>query len=270
MRATLDNHAATRRTLSIWNCETQRVQSTRQTLSTTHCFTEMSSGFVGTPKIDHGVDRNGSLTSIPIQVSPAQMAPEITLSYHSASNSASAIGMGWAITGVFSIRRSPGTIAQDGFRGELLPVHADSESNHCPTGVIKNNNKDRFSLNGQRLMNISNTQYHYELEQWQKIVAAQGSNPDSWVEGLPEGSKRTYGAFDSSIRAIGASATRVWSATEYTYAFSNYVSYFYINDTSSSSWPRRRFLRLSDFLRRQSQSRNGTPASAKFYLQNWT
>ncbi|KAF4597731.1 hypothetical protein EYR40_008196 [Pleurotus pulmonarius] len=198
----------------------------------------MSNEIVGTPKIDHGVDQNGSLTcSMPIQVSPAKMAPEITLSYHSASNSASAIGMGWAITGVSSIERSPATIAQDGFRGKLLPMYPGPRSNH-PSGVVNYDNKDCFSLNGQRLMNIGNNEYRYELEQWSKIVA-QGSNPanpDSWIEYLPDGSQRTYGASsDSNIKAIGKSATRVWSATEYTDAFSNYVSYSYINDSSSSS-----------------------------------
>lgn len=180
------------------------------------------SEIVGTPKIDHGIDQNGSLTcSIPVQVSPAKMAPEIILSYHSASNSASAIGMGWAITGVSSIERVAATIAQDGFRG-----------------VINYDSKDCFSLNGQRLMSIGNNEYRYELEQWSRIVAegSDSANPDSWVEYLPNGSKRTYGASsDSNIKAIGQSATRVWSATEYIDAFSNYVSYSYLNDSSPTS-----------------------------------
>ncbi len=111
--------------------------------------------------------------------------------------------MGWAITGVSSIERTPATIAQDGFRGKLLLMYPGPGSNH-PSGVVNYDNKDCFSLNGQRLMNIGNNEYRYELEQWSKIVA-QGSNlanPDSWIEYLPYGSQRTYGA--SSVCLVAA------------------------------------------------------------------
>lgn len=71
---------------------------------------------------------------------------------------------------------------------------------HYPLGVINYDSKDCFSLNGQRLMSIGNNEYRYELEQWSRIVAegSDSANPDSWVEYLPNGSKRTYGA--SSVR----------------------------------------------------------------------
>ncbi|KAF9492312.1 hypothetical protein BDN71DRAFT_1509556 [Pleurotus eryngii] len=160
------------------------------------------------------------------------MAPDLSLSYHSAANSASAIGMGWVLKGVSYVERVQATIAQDGYRG-----------------VINYDSKDCFSLNGQRLINIGGNEYRYELEQWSKVVAQGGdpSNPDSWIEYLPNGSRRTYGAStidfgptndfdndlkDSNIKAIGKAATRVWAATEFTDAFSNYVSYSYNNDTA--------------------------------------
>ncbi len=78
----------------------------------------MSKEIVGTLKIDHGVDPSGSLIcTIPVRVPSAKMAPDISLAYHSAANSASAIGMGWAIKGVSYVERVQATIAQDGYRG---------------------------------------------------------------------------------------------------------------------------------------------------------
>ncbi|KAL4258255.1 Insecticide toxin TcdB middle/N-terminal domain-containing protein [Pleurotus pulmonarius] len=182
----------------------------------------MSKEIVGTSKVDHGVDPSGSfICTIPVRVPSAKMAPDISLAYHSAANSASAIGMGWAIKGVSYVERVPATIAQDDYRG-----------------VINYDNKDCFSLNGQRLMNIGGNEYRYELEQWSKVVAqgSDPSNPDSWIEYLPNGSRRTYGtSTDSNIKAIGKSATRVWAATEFIDAFSNYVSYCYDSDTALAS-----------------------------------
>ncbi|KAF4571716.1 hypothetical protein EYR40_008236 [Pleurotus pulmonarius] len=179
----------------------------------------MSKEIVGTLKIDHGVDPSGSLIcTVPVRVPSAKMAPDLSLSYHSAANSASAIGMGWVLKGVSYVERVPATVAQDGYRG-----------------VINYDNKDCFSLNGQRLINIGGNEYRYELEQWSKVIAqgSDPSNPTSWIEYLPNGSCRTYGtSTDSNIKAIGKTATRVWAATEFTDAFSNYVSYSYNYDTA--------------------------------------
>lgn len=79
----------------------------------------MSNEIVGTLKIDHGVDPSGSLIcTVPVRVPSAKMAPDLSLSYHSAANSASAIGMGWVLKGVSYVERVQATIAQDGYRGK--------------------------------------------------------------------------------------------------------------------------------------------------------
>ncbi|KAJ8496002.1 hypothetical protein ONZ45_g12626 [Pleurotus djamor] len=183
----------------------------------------MSQSIVGTLKIDHSVDPNGSLTlAIPIQLPPARLAPEISLNYHSASNTASAIGTGWTIKGVCVVERTPATVAQDGFAGSI-----NYDAN------------DRFTMNGQRLINIGTNEYRFEVEQWSKIVAvgSDPANPDSWVEHLSDGSTRTYGASsDSNIKALGKSATRAWAATEYKDSFSNYMTYTYNNNTATGAF----------------------------------
>ena len=45
-------------------------------------------------------------------------------------------------------------------------------------------------------------EYRFEVEQWSKVIA-QGSdlaNPDSWIQLLPNGTKRRFGA--TAVRAI--------------------------------------------------------------------
>ncbi|KAJ8515295.1 hypothetical protein ONZ45_g7271 [Pleurotus djamor] len=183
----------------------------------------MSQSIVGTLKIDHSVDPNGSLAlTIPIQLPPARLAPEIALNYHSASNTASTIGTGWTIKGISIVERTPATIAQDGFAGS-----------------INYDGNDRFTMNGQRLINIGGNEYRYEVEQWSRVVAVgtDAANPQSWIEYLPDGSTRTYGTTsDSNIRAVGRNSTRAWATSEYRDSFSNYVTYTYNNDTTNGSF----------------------------------
>ncbi|KAE9393736.1 hypothetical protein BT96DRAFT_978801 [Gymnopus androsaceus JB14] len=182
----------------------------------------MASKIVGTLPIIHSIDANGSLSlDINVQVPPAKMAPHLSLAYSSASTAASTVGMGWALKGISVIERVAATKAQDGFRG-----------------VVNYNEQDRFALDGRRLMHISGAEYRYEMEQWSKIVAEGDSkNPTSWKEYLPDGSIRVFGTTDdSNIKAVGQPATRVWAVSQYSDAFSNYVSYKYANDTTNGSF----------------------------------
>jgi hypothetical protein len=54
---------------------------------------------------------------------------------------------------------------------------------------------------------ISSNEYHYELEQWSKFVpvGADQVNPESWIEHLPDGTKRYYGA--TAVRAYYSGST---------------------------------------------------------------
>ncbi|KAG9220198.1 hypothetical protein CCMSSC00406_0007107 [Pleurotus cornucopiae] len=183
----------------------------------------MTTEIVGSLPVKHNVDPNGSLgIDVPLMLPPAKMAPNLTVSYHSAANNASVIGVGWTIKGASYIERVPATIAQDQLRGS-----------------VNYDQNDRFALDGQRLISIGNNEYRYELETWSKVVArgSDASNPDSWVEYLPDGTQRTFGnTSDSNIKAAGGNGTRVWAVTQNIDPFKNYVSYSYINDTANGAF----------------------------------
>ncbi|KAL0950270.1 hypothetical protein HGRIS_010250 [Hohenbuehelia grisea] len=183
----------------------------------------MASSIVGTLPIQHSVDTNGSLTiSVPLHAPPAKMAPDLSLSYHSASTTTSVVGTGWALKGVSLIERVAPTIVQDGFRG-----------------AVNYDQNDRFALNGQRLVSIGNNQFRYEIEQWSKIVTtgSDPANPESWTEYLPNGTKRYFGnTANSNIKAVGKNATRVWAISESVDPFQNYVSYTYNSDSVTGAF----------------------------------
>ncbi|KAF4593628.1 hypothetical protein EYR40_008416 [Pleurotus pulmonarius] len=178
---------------------------------------------VGALPVKHDVDPNGSLTiDVQLMLPPAKMAPNLTVSYHSAATNASVIGVGWVLKGVSCIERVAATVAQDQIRGS-----------------VNYDQNDRFSLDGQRLVSIGNNEYRYELEMWSKIVAHgnDASNPDYWVEFLADGTQRTFGnTQDSNIKAAGGTGTRVWAVTQNIDPFKNYVSYSWINDASNGAY----------------------------------
>ncbi|KAJ8463056.1 hypothetical protein ONZ45_g17719 [Pleurotus djamor] len=177
---------------------------------------------VGTLTAKHSVDPNGSFSiDVPLSLPPAKMAPRLSISYHSAANNASAIGMGWAIKGASYIERVPATLSQDNIRGS---VNYDAN--------------DRFALDGQRLVSIGDNEYRFELETWSKIVAhGDAVNPDYWVEYLPDGTQRTFGnTTDSNIKAAGGNGTRAWAVSENIDPFKNYVSYSYLNDAANGAF----------------------------------
>ncbi|KAF8661352.1 hypothetical protein AX16_001447 [Volvariella volvacea WC 439] len=173
------------------------------------------SSVVGTLSVEHLVDSNGSFTAdVSVKVPPAKLAPTITVSYHSAANNVSPLGIGWAVKGVSLIERVPATVAQDNFRGSI-----NYDAN------------DRFACNGQRLIKISDNEYRYEIEQWSKFITtgSNPANPDRWTEYLPDGTVRQYGATsDSNVKAAGQTTlTRVWAVSELSDPFSNYITYNY-------------------------------------------
>ncbi|KAK2463995.1 hypothetical protein APHAL10511_003939 [Amanita phalloides] len=146
----------------------------------------------------------------------------MSLAYHSAADDLSAVGLGWVLKGAPMIERVPATLVQDGFRG-----------------VVNYDAKDRFALDGQRLMKVGDNEYRFEIEQWSKIVAkgSNAANPDSWEQHLPDGTIRTFGTTsDSNIKALGQTVTRVWAVSEIRDTFSNYTSFTYNNDTTNGSF----------------------------------
>src|SRR5947207_2992657 len=86
------------------------------------------------------VDASGQATyKIPIEVPPgiAGCQPHLELAYsHRQPNSI--LGVGWSLSGLSAIARSKATYAADGFNG-----------------AVAYDANDRYSLDGQRLINIA-------------------------------------------------------------------------------------------------------------------
>src|SRR5437016_5646810 len=125
--------------------------------------------YLGTIKGEFTVDQNGSAVySIPIQVPPgtARMQPELSFVYHSALING-LMGVGWSLQGLSAIKRTGATPAQDGVRSG-----------------VRYNAKDRFALDGQRLMAVEGdygspaTVYHTEIQSWRKITASFADDTD--------------------------------------------------------------------------------------------
>jgi hypothetical protein len=78
----------------------------------------MSSSIVGTLQIQKSVDPNGALClTVPINVPPARLSPDITVFYNSAIMEMSVLGAGWDLQAGGLIQRIGATIAQDGAAG---------------------------------------------------------------------------------------------------------------------------------------------------------
>ncbi len=163
----------------------------------------------------------GAIYSVAVDVPPGvnDVAPNISIAYSSQSGNGLA-GWGWGLTGVSSITRLASTLYHD---GEIDPVDFDS--------------KDRFALDGQRLMLKSGTYGKdgavYQTEQYSNLkiisygVSDFGSNygPQSFLVLYPDGSKAWYGdtAFSKSRME--------WALQKWEDPNGNYIKYSY--ETSS-------------------------------------
>ncbi|PFH50174.1 hypothetical protein AMATHDRAFT_48084 [Amanita thiersii Skay4041] len=183
------------------------------------------SSISGTLPVTHAVDHSGSFTiNIPLQLPQCRFKPDLAFAYHSAATEHSLLGRGWALLGVSAIERVPATVAQDGFRGS-----------------VNYNDKDKFALDGQRLVMIGNkNEYRFEIEQWSRIFALGNdvANPTSWEQHLPDGTIRRFGATgDSNIKALteeDGPPTRVLAISESIDSFSNCIAFIYINESTTT------------------------------------
>jgi hypothetical protein len=114
-----------------------------------------NSALVGQTSGSFSVSPSGTASySIPIQLPPnvGAVQPNLTLSYdNSAGNGL--LGVGWNLSGLSSISRCPTTLERDGYIDGV-----DFDTN------------DQFCLDGQRLVNISGSEYRAELDDFSKIT----------------------------------------------------------------------------------------------------
>jgi RHS repeat-associated protein len=173
---------------------------------------------IGRSQGTFAVDPNGQATyHIPIEVPPgiAGCQPRLELLYnHRQSNGF--LGVGWNLSGLSAITRSRATYAVDGFNGAI-----DYDTN------------DRFSLDGQRLINVEGEYgapgalYYTELQSWNHVRAGQAPD-EGFTVVRKNGEVWHYGTTaDSRILAAGGSGVRVWALSSATDLNGNRVEYSY-------------------------------------------
>ncbi|MEL6698454.1 MAG: FG-GAP-like repeat-containing protein [Bacteroidota bacterium] len=176
------------------------------------------------------VNESGAASyQIPIMTSPGTrgMGPNLSFVYSSQQGNGH-MGLGWALGGLSVITRAPATKAQD---NEIDGVDFDR--------------KDRFTLDGERLVNVSgsygynNTQYRTEQEAFAKIVSygTAGKGPQKFKVWTKDGMIREYGyTTNSRIEAQGKSDVLIWRLNKVTDRQGNYYTFTYgeINGNTES------------------------------------
>lgn len=168
-----------------------------------------------------GAQHNGAFFySIPIDLPQGiqKAHPQLRLVYNSQSGNGM-LGMGWSLSGLPTIQRTKQIVAIDGVSGS---VGYDSD--------------DRFSCQGQRLINISGqygatgSVYRTEIDTWSKVTAngSAGSGPESFTVVTRRGHVLEFGGTtDSRATALGLPEVRVWHLNQVTDTNGNEVTISY-------------------------------------------
>jgi RHS repeat-associated protein len=188
------------------------------------------------------VSASGAFTyAIPIAVPPgtAGMVPALSLNYSSQSGDGLE-GLGWGLSGLPSITRCPRTVAQDNTHGGV-------------NFGIDGNGKDRFCLDGQRLVLVNGgsghtygdngAEYRTEIDGFSKIISngTSGSGPDNFKVWTKSGQIMEFGnSPDSKAPMVAiagvipnnaatppAGTVRLWAVSKITDTKGNYLRVIY-------------------------------------------
>nr|VFK64402.1 MAG: virulence plasmid B protein [Candidatus Kentron sp. TC] len=179
------------------------------------------------------VEQSAAVYTIPIEVPPgaAGMQPDLAITYNSNGGNG-LLGVGFSLSGLSVITRCGKTIAQDGARGG---VYYDS--------------RDRFCLDGQRLIAISGAdggngaEYRTEIDGYSRIISygQQGSGSAWWKVWTKAGQAVEYGkTADSRIEAQGKSTVRLWAVNRIADTVGNGIDFeYYENHGTGEYYPTR-------------------------------
>ncbi len=181
---------------------------------------------VGSLPGQFSVESGAATYSIPLALPSgiAGMQPELAISYNSNGGSG-LLGVGFSLDGLSVISRCPATFAQDGFRG----------------GVYYNA-KDRYCLDGQRLIAISGgdggdgTEYRTEIDGHSRVISygQQGSGPSYWKVWTKSGQILEYGnTADAKVEKQGATDVRTWAVNQISDTVGNAITFSYQEDTAT-------------------------------------
>lgn len=167
--------------------------------------------------------------TVPIAIPPGigGMQPSLALSYHSLRGNGIA-GVGWDLSASSSINRCAQNLAQDG------AIHG-----------IDFSAKDRFCLDGQRLVAITGTygadgtEYRTEIESFARIIShgTAGSGPLYFTVETKSGEVMEYGTSpDARLGVPGQGEIRLWSLNRIDDTVGNAVTYHYTEDAANSTY----------------------------------
>ncbi|MEM7011990.1 MAG: FG-GAP-like repeat-containing protein, partial [Verrucomicrobiota bacterium] len=178
----------------------------------------------GYSPVEVNVNEGGAAQiSHPIVCSPGTggMQPELAVSYSSQGGNGM-MGVGFNLSGLSQITRSPQTIAQDGNKGGI--------------GL---NLDDRFSLDGQRLIAINGadggdgTEYRTEVDSYSKVLSqlVSGNGPGRFRVQTKSGLEYRYGFLSNARVFPEDSATPLsWALNRVTDTVGNYFDVTYDDD----------------------------------------
>ncbi len=176
------------------------------------------------------VSPHGAATySIPIEVPPGigGMTPQLSLDYSSQSGNG-LLGVGWSLGGLSTITRCPATLAQDN-----LIDGVDFDAN------------DRYCLDGQRLITVTNTgcaggtEYRTEIDSYARVCSygAAGVGPAWFKVWTKAGQVMEYAnTADSSIEAQGVATVLIWAVNRIEDAAGNYLTVSYLEDNANGEY----------------------------------
>ena len=161
------------------------------------------------------VDNSGAAVySVPIAIPPGinNVGPQIFLNYSSSAGNGT-VGYGWTISGISAINRVSSRYDLD---GEVDPLDFDD--------------KDRFSLDGQRLIADASNPQLLKTEIFSNLkINIEGSsisNPELFSVNYPDGSKGIYGV------STDAKGYTEWLLTQWTDINGNIIYYTYTTDNN--------------------------------------
>lgn len=200
-----------------------------------------STGITGgpNPTVDNGVvgaiggtvnvsALGGAVYSIPIEVLPGKdgMQPSLSVTYNSQAGNG-LLGYGWSLSGLSSITRCGRTIYHDLTQTIDAVDYTD----------------DRFMLDGQRLLSISDNiaygqdgcEYRTEIDNIAKVVSydGDGQNPDKFKVWTKDGLIIEYGYTTSSKLIYRNDTVAMWMINKISDYNGNYMTYHYHTTTNS-------------------------------------
>jgi len=187
------------------------------------------------------VDNTGSATyAIPLNVLPGTggMKPELSLMYSSRGGNGT-MGLGWSMAGLSKIVRG----GQNLFYDEA--VTAVEMTVDGTTGELS----DRFSLDGQRLVDVDTDnmywkstgtqEYRTAVESFSRIRAlgVSGNGPASFTVETKDGHKMTYGntTISPNSRLILNGSVFSWMLSRIEDTLGNYIDFQYRTDLGTNS-----------------------------------